>query len=77
MSGTASSERDLGVGVDVVLGLGDILDEHGLALDDGLADDTLAGLDAHPFDLSVEWPLWKRMRSSWVRSLSSRMARMR
>ena len=23
------------------------------------------------------WPIWKRMRSSWVRSLSRKMAKMR
>ncbi len=42
---------DVGVGVDVVVGFGDVLDEDGLALEGGLADDAAAELDAHAFDL--------------------------
>ena len=67
---------DVGVGVDVVFGLGDVFDEEGFALECGLPDDAAAELDAHALDLGA-WPTWKRIRRSWVRSLIRRMAKMR
>ena len=42
----------VGIGVDVVLGLGDVFDEERLTLEGGLADDAFTELDAHPLDLS-------------------------
>lgn len=42
---------DVGVGVDVVLGLGDVFDEEGFALEGGLAGDAVAKLDTDAFDL--------------------------
>ncbi len=51
ISGTASSETHLGVGVDVVLDVADVFDEDRPALERGLADDAAAELDAHALDL--------------------------
>ncbi len=43
--------EDVGVGVDVVFDLVDVVDEDGLALERGLAGDAAAELDADAFDL--------------------------
>jgi hypothetical protein len=51
--GYGEFRADVGVGVDVVLGFGDVFDEEGLALERGLADNAAAEFDAHAFDLGV------------------------
>src|SRR5882757_8605352 len=43
---------DVGVGVDVVVGFGDVFDEEGFALERRLADDAAAELDAHALDFA-------------------------
>ena len=47
MSGTASSEQHVGVGGNIVFGVGDVVDEHRLAGERHLADDAFAERKAH------------------------------
>ncbi len=51
ISGTASSERTLGLAADVVFVLRDVFDEEGSALEGGLAYDAPADLEAGALDL--------------------------
>ena len=65
---------DIGVGVDVVFGCGDVFDEDGFALQSGLPATPRPSL-MRMRSTSVEWPIWKRMRRSSARSLTRRMAK--
>ena len=44
---------DVGVGVDVVFGFGDVFDQKRFALESGLADYSVAEFDAHAFDFGA------------------------